>query len=166
MSYNDEDWPSASDTARFSWKVLLFGGLAIVLVLLFATMWVFGYGLWSAGTAETRGETGVRERTVADADYRIASYDQFYDLCASIVSKEDSIALIEQDVAGAEEGSQRKRELDEYLLALRAQRAELINQYNADARKEDTRANFRASDLPYQIDKEGSTTCENTETEE
>lgn len=163
--YDSEDWPSASETARFSWKLILFGGLAILLVLVFASMAIFGWGFLARGTAEFRGETGVRERVVADPDYRIASYENFYDLCASIQAKEDAAALTEAQLAVPEVKAdpQRKAELDEYVLALRTQRAELIRRYNADARKEDTRANFLASDLPYQIDMEGSTTCENIE---
>jgi hypothetical protein len=120
-------------------------------------MWAFGFGLFSAGTAEVRGETGVRERTVADGNYRIAAYDRFFDLCAAVQAKEDAITALEAQQADATGTS--KARITDNLLALTTSRASLIRKYNADAAKEGTRGQFRASSLPYTLDPNRETTC-------
>lgn len=120
---------------------------------------VYGFGFLQRGTADFRGETGQIEQTKANSDYRIAQYDHFYDLCASVRSIESKINNMEEEVEESE--GQRETTLKTSITASKNKRDELIESYNADARKEDTRGNFRASDLPYEIDKnEEETVCE------
>lgn len=139
----------------FSIKGIIVIG-ALIFAVAFGVVWFREF--YSASTADTRGTTDVREKTVADGDYRIAAYEQFYDKCASIKAKESDIANVEDEIErGVSE--QREQELNGYLLALRNTRADLIHQYNADASKTETRANFLASDLPFEIPLEGDTTC-------
>lgn len=129
-----------------------------VVVLTIALMWVFGVALFSSTTAETRGKTGVREDTVADAGFRIAAYERFYDLCASVQSTEGRIAALQQELDGGVTDA-RKAQIDTTLTALRGQRAEQIAEYNAEARKVRTVAQFQASDLPPELDPDEETTC-------
>lgn len=132
----------------------IFGGIGALGIFGIVVASIFGLallGVWlnsefSILTAETRGETGVREKTVADPDYRIAAYEEFYDKCAAIKAVEQQI-----DTMQATKGLP-KNQKSTNILALTNQRNTLIQQYNADSRKAGTRGQFRASDLPYQID--------------
>lgn len=112
-------------------------------------------GGFSALTADLRGQTDVRERTVADGSFRIKAYEEFFDDCAAVQGLEDQIANMKANPAGLP-----KDQVATNILALQNQRQRLIRQYNADARKAGTVAQFRASDLPARIDPtEETTTC-------
>lgn len=132
----------------------IFGGIGALGIFGIIIAAIFGLGLlgvwlnseFSILTAETRGETGQREQTVADPDYRIAAYDQFYNKCAAIQSLEDQLEVMQQ-TKGLPEDQKAAN-----ILALTNQRNTLINQYNVDARKAGTLGQFRASDLPFSID--------------
>src|SRR5699024_6135465 len=102
-------------------------------------------------TADFRGEKGEIEQSRADADYRINAYDQFNDKCAGIQTLESKITNLSDELEETED-EQRKSVLNTSITASKNKRAELINDYNADARKEATRGQFKASDLPYEID--------------
>jgi len=130
--------------------------LLTVVIILFA---VYGFGYLQRGTADFRGETSQIEQTKANADYRISAYDEFYDSCASVKSIEKKIKNIEDELEETEE-SQRKTTLKTSITASKNKRAELIESYNADARKEATRGQFKASDLPYELNIEEDTICE------
>lgn len=133
---------------------------AVIAVALFLAA-VYGGGLMQRMTADFRGETGQIEQTQADADYRISAYDQFYDKCAGIQTLESKITNLSDGLEETED-EQRKSVLNTSITASKNKRAELINDYNADARKEATRGQFKASDLPYEIDiNEEGTACGN-----
>lgn len=133
--------------------------LAIAAVLVVAIGIAFAVSIYSKTTADTRGKTEQREDTVADGSYRIAAYDHFYDLCAAVQTTEGRIAALEDEKAG-DPSESRLAQIEVTLTALRGQRIEAINEYNADARKEATAAQFKASDLPDQLDpSEEKTTC-------
>lgn len=151
----------AKEGAKASGLAILAGVAAFVIILIFATMAIFGWGFFQRGTADFRGKTAQTERVKADPDYRIAAYDHFFDLCGSIQSKEDQIRNTEArpTTEGSNSGFTASQK-EAILLALRNSRAELIREYNADAGKADTKANFLSSDLPYTIDINGEdTTC-------
>lgn len=134
---------------------------AVVIAVAIILASVYGGGLLQRMTADFRGETDQIEQTQADADYRISAYDQFYDKCAGIQTIESKIANLSDELEEAED-EQRKSVLNTSITASKNKRAELINDYNADARKEATRGQFKASELPYEIDIEGeTTTCGN-----
>lgn len=139
--------------------VVLLSGVAMLIVgLLLASMAVFGVGWFSRGTADFRGKTNEINQ-INSGNYRIAAYNSFYDECAGIQTDEVRISNAEAALKSNTDTS-RAPELQANLTAAQNQRAQDINQYNADARKADTKANFRASDLPYQIDPtEETTTC-------
>ena len=133
--------------------------VVIAVAIILAT--VYGGGLLQRMTADFRGETGQIEQTQADADYRISAYDQFYDKCAGIQTLESKISNLSDELEETDD-EQRKSVLNTSITASKNKRAELINDYNADARKEATRGQFKASDLPYEVDiNEEETTCGN-----
>lgn len=126
----------------------------IAVVVIFAIVFlvgVYGFGFLKRTTADFRGETEAIEETQANGDYRIASYNHFYDLCASVKSLENKIDNMKSELEKTDK-DQRELVLNASITASKNKRAELINTYNADARKDFTVGQFRASDLPYQLD--------------
>jgi hypothetical protein len=75
-----------------------------------------------------------------------------------VQSKEANITNLKTELKG-KPTEEREAQLRTFITAAMNGRAELINQYNADARKEGTIGQFKASDLPYQLDLQGETTC-------
>ena len=126
-----------------------FVGLVFVAILLHVTG-VYVFGSVQRSTAGFRGETEVIEKTRADGSYRIAAYELFFNRCASIQSKQATIAQMEQELAGKPD-AQRKAWLEQTLTGLRAGLNTDITRYNADSAKEGTLAQFKDSGLPYRI---------------
>lgn len=126
----------------FGWM----GVFVIAILVLIVVIGAFTF-VW----APWKGAIEQRNQTQGSGSYRIAAYDHFYDLCGDIQAKEDQIANVTANPPA---------NADVILLALNNSRNSLIREYNADARKADTLAHFKASDLPYQIDPtEESTSC-------
>ncbi|NIJ11128.1 putative Zn-dependent peptidase [Saccharomonospora amisosensis] len=142
---------------RLSATVTGLGAVTVVTVLVLALMWTFGWGWFSATTAELRGQQAQRERVEAGGDYRIAAYEHFFDLCAAVQSKESTIAQLEAELPGADQ--RRAEQVRTTLTALRSSRASAIHEYNADARKAATTGRFRDLGLPRQLDIEEETSC-------
>lgn len=139
---------------------ILLGVLGFVAIIGVFLILMFTTGMLQRGTAEFRGQTKQIEQTKANSNYRIAQYEHFYNLCASVQSIESKIGNMEDELDTASE-AQRKEILNTSITASKNKRAELINKYNADARKEGTMAQFKSSDLPYSIDEnEEVTVCE------
>lgn len=140
-------------------KLLVAGGMAIIVILLFATMWVFGFGLFSTSTADYRGRVQQTEQIQANGAYRIAQYGYFFDQCASIQTLTEQIALTEGQIAVETDPVSRRDEMTN-LTGQQFERAQAINQYNADSAKTDTAAHFKASRLPSHINQDDrSITC-------
>lgn len=141
-------------------NILLTMILSILILVTVFLVAVYGFGFLQRETADFRGETGQIEQTKANSDFRIASYDHFYDTCASVRSLESKISNMQEELEETE-GTQRETVLKTSITASKNKRVELIESYNADARKEATRGQFRASDLPYELDiNEEETICE------
>lgn len=152
----DDDYPTVADGWRIGGKTIAFGVIVLVIVLALAGMAIFGVGWFKKSTADFRGDVAAHEKIHADGDYRIAAYEHFYDLCAAIQGKEATIAQLTVELDTAPE--RRTQEIRSTLSAIKASRAQQVNQYNVDARKEDTEGQFKASDLPYEIDVKGTET--------
>lgn len=136
--------------------------IAVVIILIITAILisVYGGGLLQRITADFRGETSQIEQTQADANYRISAYDRFYDKCAGVQSLESKIENLSDELESTED-EKRKSVLNTSITASKNKRAQMINDYNADARKEATRGQFRASDLPYELSvEEEETSCE------
>jgi hypothetical protein len=130
-----------------------------VLLLLLATMWVFGWGFFAQQTAEFRGETQKREQVEASGAFRVGAYDHFFDLCTSVQSNEATIDAL-TDELDTNPSAARKEQINASLTALRANRATSIAQYNNDASKDYTIGQFRDAGLPPRLDATSEvTTC-------
>lgn len=144
---------------RITGRAIWVGALALVALLVLMTAFTFGIGSWIRETAGFRGKTQQVNQTRGNGQYRIAAYDHFYDLCASVQDQEVTIES-QQSELDTNPSADRAQQIQANLAALRANRGELINHYNADARKTATQGQFRASDLPYSLNRNAKeTTC-------
>lgn len=114
--------------------------IAAIVVGIFAVRWV---------TAEPRGKLGAREEILSGSS-RIAAYNHFFDLCASVQATEAALGASTDELAQATDHDDIER-LRTNITALTAQRARSIAQYNADSRKDYTIGQFRDLDLPYRL---------------
>lgn len=115
---------------------------------------------WMAAPAN--GAVEQREQTIGSGAYRISAYDRFYDDCGAARTTQQNLASAKVQAQEARnEGADAGRlmQLDANVTALQNTLNGQVNSYNADARKADTRAHFRASDLPYQLDPSKEITC-------
>lgn len=132
-------------------------GIAIIVLLALGIMW--GTGTFSKETANFRGGVAATEKVFANGANRIAAYEKFYNLCASVEAKEATIKNIEAENANPLTSDERKQTNLITLTALKSSRSQAVTQYNADANKTDTQANFQASNLPYMLSETGVTVC-------
>lgn len=130
----------------------------IVLLALVYVAGVFAWGGASWSTAPFRGENEARDRTVGSGEFRISTYEEFFDLCAAVETKEDEITAL-QDELDTKPSEYRTEQINTSLTALRATRSELVNDYNAKSRQEHRKA-FRDAGLPAELDTDAKeTTC-------
>ncbi len=119
-----------------------------VILLMLAIMFVSG--TLSILTAPFRGEVEKNELVEADGSYRIAAYDQFYQLCSSVQSKNDQIKILKDEMAISTD-EDRKKQLQSGITANQNTKAELVNEYNSKAASEYTKGQMKDSDLPEQL---------------
>lgn len=122
---------------------------AVVAIVAIALASMYAMGFLKKETADFRGGVAATERIHADAAYRIAAYDKFFDDCAAIQSKDAQLAALRTEAQTAT--GQRADIVAATITAVTAARATQIAQYNADAAKSDTAANFLSSSLPFYI---------------
>jgi biopolymer transport protein ExbB/TolQ len=130
--------------------------LAVVALIGLIIAGIYISGTISKKTANFRGDVGVKNKTLADPNYRIANYNHFFDLCASVQAREAAISNAKEEEKHATQA--RQMQLEGVITANRNERAELIAQYNADASKSYTQAQFLSSDLPYRLDQNAEET--------
>lgn len=130
--------------------VIIIGTLVafVVTVAVVMLLGVYGFGWFQRSTANFRGQTGAIEKTKADANFRLNSYQHFFDLCGSVQAQEDRTRIL-TPAATAPNAS---AEAITNLQAVQAERLSLIRQYNADATAKFTLGQFRDNKLPYQLD--------------
>ena len=151
MSSDDFHY-SLKDAIKHGGIALKVGIVALAVALILAVMYVFGWGFFAKTTAPWRGEVGKHERVEGNADYRIAAYDHFFDLCAQVQSDEASIGGLRRELkADPRPTDERATQINASITALESNRAANINQYNADAAKQYTEGQFRSSGLPYRL---------------
>lgn len=126
------------------WKWIGIGILAIGLL----TVGSWAYRWY---TAPIKGKIEKREKTES-ADYRIYSYDHFYDLYHKVESYDKEIKN-QKDLLEQTEDPKEKRRIRRNITGLKSQRSRAIEKYNSDARKEKTKGKFQPKDLPKRIDK-------------
>lgn len=124
--------------------VLIGLGVVVIIAAVVGAGWAIRYY-----TAPIEGRVGAQEK-IQSASHRIVAYNHFFDLCAGVRADEVSLdAQTEQLQATADE-FQRTR-IQTNITGLKGHRAGLIEEYNANARKDYTEAQFRDSNLPFQI---------------
>lgn len=122
------------------WIGAVLGGLVLLAAV--------GYGVRYI-TAPIEGKIGAREQ-IQSAPSRIANYNHFFDLCAGVRADEVSLDAQTAQLQDTTDSFQRTR-VQTNITGLIGHRAGLIEEYNANARKDYTAGQFRDSDLPYQI---------------
>jgi len=137
----------------------VFGNIVLWVIGLFALGVVVTLMAWGFGWvfAPAKGKLEARQQ-INSGSFRIASYDHFFDLCAAVQSDEARLAAQKVELRTAT-GDDRQR-IEANIAGITADRADAVNQYNADAAKSYTEGQFRSSHLPYQLDtQEEHTTC-------
>lgn len=136
-------------------------GICVFIVLLAWGIFALSFGLRVA----TAGLVGRGEAHIAiqSGSNRIAQYNKFFNICASVQSLEDRIDQQTEALKQATNPTDQQRIRDN-LAGIRGLRSEAINQYNADASKDYTDGQFRSSRLPYQLStasypESGKTSC-------
>lgn len=124
--------------------------MATIVVLSCLLALVLIPGLFSIVTAPFRGEVSKHEQIEANGSYRIAKYDEFYDMCASIQSKNDQINVLEDELRSTTD-KKRADVLQSGITANKNMKAQIVNDYNAQAASNYTAGQMKDSDLPYQI---------------
>lgn len=137
-------------TTRRLW-LITFGVFAA-----FALVWALGLSV-RYFTAEVRGRVTAEER-IQSGGSRIVGYEHFFDLCAAVQGHESQIEALRNELATAESERDRSR-INASITGVSSMRARSIAQYNADALKDYTLGQFRDSDLPYQLNENGATSC-------
>ena len=131
-------------------KMVLYSILGfVILTVLIVGSWGMATG-FKYFTAEKSGQAEA-ERQIQSAEFRIYSYNHFYDLLVAINSAEAQYdTQWELKEAQASDSTTYQKTLRN-LAAIKAQIARLKVQYNADAEKEETIGQFRANNLPERV---------------
>lgn len=155
----DIERPSARQIATGTRWLIGGAALAIVVALVIGGMAVFGVGWFQRSTADFRGETAALEQIKANADNRISAYEYFFDLCASIQGHEDTIRNLRTELDG-DPSEKRREQIHGAITVNQSQRDGKIRQYNSEASKDYTAAQFKDADLPDRLDiNTKETTC-------
>lgn len=129
----------------------IIGGIAALAVLIAVGIgWMFASGTFKKATADFRGGVAATEQIHANGAYRIAQYDHFFDLCAAIQGKDAQLDALKTELKTAT--GQRAEIVAASITGVTGARNGQIAQYNGDASKADTAANFLSSSLPYKLD--------------
>lgn len=104
---------------------------------------------WRYVTAPAAGKVSARQQINSGA-YRIAAYNHFFDVCAAVQTDESRLAAQRAELVGASPDDASRIRAN--IAGISSDRADAINEYNADAAKGYTLGQFRASGLPYRLD--------------
>lgn len=102
-------------------------------------------------TSPIEGQTQVIEQTQGRGNYRIASYEWYFNQCGAIQAAQDRIINQLTELETVDSNSERFATIQTNLLAQRNVRDKLVREYNANARQEETRGQFRDDGLPDEI---------------
>lgn len=136
---------------------LKISGAAVIAFFLVVAL-VIGIWVFRVATADVKGRGDTTIQTKGNANYRIAAYDHFYDLCAAAQTMQQNAAGTQALLDAATEPSEKDR-LTVTLQAQKNRLNELVNQYNADASKAGTIGQFKASDLPFVLNASEEISC-------
>lgn len=124
------------------------------IILSFFIIVIISVGFWwiRVENADRIGR-GNAEIQIESAENRIATYNHFFDLCVSVKDAEVAIDGTASQIKATTD-QHTINVLQTNLTAQQNTRAQGINQYNADAKKNYTDARFLAMNLPYQLSEE------------
>ena len=122
--------------------------LAVLGVLvLIPVVWAISYGAgWV--TAPWSGKLQARQQ-IQSGDFRIQAYTHFFDLCASVTTLDQALQQTLQ-AEKQDKGYSLSQDRTNYTAQLNS-RNDAANQYNVQSQENYTVAQFKASNLPYQI---------------
>ena len=122
-----------------------------VLLLIVAIIVGIYFAVWH--TAEPRGALSAREQIVADADFRIFSYNYFFDQCEYIQSQQAKLDSNWSMLQALEESGKDDRYWKKYdeVTAITNTLEKGVNKYNVDSDKEGTRGQFKETCLADKI---------------
>ncbi len=124
-------------------------GAALISAITFSVRWA---------TADLRGAADAREKTIADGNFRIGTYEQYFELCASVQAAEAAIKNAQAEL-DTKPSQNRAEKLQQAITAQRNVRADAIATYNSKAAQEHRQA-FLDAALPYRLDLNApETTC-------
>jgi hypothetical protein len=126
---------------------VLSGVILAIIVVAVSSLGFWGFRVFFADEIG-RGNAEIQ---IQSAPSRIVRYESFYNQCNSIVALEVQIDREAARIATIEDEAARQI-AETTLSGLYGQRARGATEYNADASKDYTSAQFMASDLPYHID--------------
>ena len=126
---------------------IVLGMVGILLLWLVIASTIWGFGVATAGIFG-RGEA---HKQIQSSEFRIESYQHFFNTCASIQGLEGQIDELTAQLKQFEPGSREYNIISVSLTGVKGFRHTAIAKYNQDALKDYTEGQFRDSDLPYQI---------------
>lgn len=150
------EWKNLGDDSKnasyfYLWVII---GLAALAGAIFFGIYFFG-GVQSS-TADYRGRVGQQEQTQGDPNFRIQSYQYFYNTCNSVITAEQQMLITQQEPDFNTPGSISRQNYQ----AQSAERVRLIGEYNSRAAQTGTVGDYRSNNLPYRLDpNRNPTTC-------
>jgi hypothetical protein len=127
-------------------RTALLGGAAVIGFIAFMAATDIGGLLYQKATAPLRGQSEA-ERQIESGASRIQRYQEFFNICQGIQAKEDAIDNLQAN------SSMDTQKRDTAITANQNARATLIAEYNSKSGQAYTAARFKASNLPYQINR-------------
>lgn len=127
-------------------KTWLLGGAAVVGFVGIMVATDLGGLMYQKLTAPFRGAVEA-ERMIEGGASRIQRYQEFFNICQGIQAKEDAIDNLNAN------NSMDEQKRDTAVTANQNARATLIAEYNSKSAQSYTAARFKASNLPYQINR-------------
>lgn len=131
-------------------RAIRYGAVGLLVVVALAAVVIYAVGGLARLTADWRGEGEQIEKTEADGDFRVSTYEDFWALCIAAQDAEYQITSLKAELE-TDPDADRVQTIQTSLTAIRSNRADAINEYNALAAQEHTEA-FRDAGLPAQLD--------------
>jgi len=114
---------------------------------------------WRYFTAEVTGRVNA-EVQIESAESRIQRYEQFFDMCSTVVEKKASLKA-QKRLAKVTTDEEDLSRIYTNIAALESQVAGDVMRYNNEARKSYTSGRFFDDRLPEKLKVEGETHCAN-----
>lgn len=136
-------------------KLKVVGTILLIPIILIA-MFAVSSG-WKYVTAHWRGKVDA-EQKIESGDSQISNYNHYFDMCSVAQTRQQALETQQSLLEDAETSKERTR-IRSNVAGMQAQLNRIINQYNADAKKEYTMARFKDSSLPARLDADRTIFC-------